>query len=87
MEEEEEYGDENDYIPFGAFFLNKLPIYAEYANLFESLPKWMMDKYVTPDYGIVDWATSNNITTDANTADAPILAAKAARRASVFFTE
>ncbi len=41
-----EQEEDKSYYPFGAFLLNKLPIYAEYAKLCDNLPQWMRDKYL-----------------------------------------
>ena len=59
---------DKDYIPWGAYLLNKLTVYTEEAdwqNLYKSLPEWMINKYMRPKFkGIDDWATSNKVLTD-----------------------
>ncbi len=50
-----------DYYPFGAFLLNKLPIYAEYAKLCDCLPKWMRERYLAYGKPRNCWATENGI--------------------------
>ncbi len=36
-----------EYIPYGSFLLNKLPIYTEWSKLLDMLPKSVHDKYLS----------------------------------------
>ena len=54
------------YVPFGAFSLNKLPIYVEYVNLCDNLPEWMRERYLRK-YKTECWAKSNGIAVDGKT--------------------
>jgi hypothetical protein len=42
----EDENSNDDYVSYGSFLLNKLPIYTEWSNLLEMLPKWMLEKYL-----------------------------------------
>ena len=46
----------NDYIPYGAYILKKLQIYAEWATLLDNLPDWMLEKYIRTNYEVSHWA-------------------------------
>lgn len=52
------------YYPFGAFLLNKLPLYLEYASLCEDIPDWMRRKYLLAYQHQDCWATIEGIVTD-----------------------
>ena len=56
----------NEYIPYGTFFLNKLPIFSEYAALCDALPQWMVEKYISnPSHKkVLCWATTQGIKID-----------------------
>ena len=55
---------ESPYYPFGAFLLNKIPIFTEYKELCERLPAWMKEKYLTGWEKRRCWATKNGIRVD-----------------------
>lgn len=50
-------------VPFAAFLLKKLGIYAEYRSLEENLPKWMRDKYIDSP-SLACWAEQTNQVVD-----------------------
>ena len=54
----------DSYYPFGTFLLNKLPIYAEYADLVKNLPEWMREKYLEPYERKQCWAEEAAIDLD-----------------------
>ena len=60
-----EDAEREEYVPWGAFLIRKLKVYSEWQNLYDSLPEWMMEKYMRPNFkGTQDWATANKILTD-----------------------
>ena len=49
--------EDDTYTPFAAFLLQKLGIYAEYADLTNNLPVWMIQKYLKDKNGVPNcWA-------------------------------
>ena len=46
MQLTEDANDTDDFVSYGSFLLNKLPIYTEWSNLLEMLPKPIIDKYL-----------------------------------------
>lgn len=51
-------------LPFAAFLLNKLPIYAEYSSLCDHLPSWVREKYLNHPSIKECWATQTGIEID-----------------------
>ena len=65
-----EDAEREEYVPWGAFLIRKLKVYSEWQNLYDSLPEWMMEKYMRPNFkGTQDWATANKILTDGKAGD------------------
>ena len=61
---EAEFPEKTDYLPFAAFLLNKLPIYAEYSGINDNLPKEVREKYLKKWAPKKCWATENGVKTD-----------------------
>ena len=56
LSEDENASDE--YVSYGSFLLNKLPIYAEWSKLLEMLPESMLQKYLGKrNVKVSNWAT------------------------------
>ncbi|TRY70644.1 hypothetical protein TCAL_05942 [Tigriopus californicus] len=61
---ESSYPTEKEPLPFAAFLLNKLPIYAEYSSICDHLPDWVRKKYLGHKSITGCWATQSGIEID-----------------------
>ncbi|XP_023324762.1 probable iron/ascorbate oxidoreductase DDB_G0283291 [Eurytemora carolleeae] len=55
-----------EFVPFAAFILKKLVIYAEYSGLYENLPDWIKERYLTPNHftKLSCWALDTDLIID-----------------------
>lgn len=61
----EDMNPNTEYIPYGSFLLNKLPIYTEWSKLLDMLPKSVHDKYLSQrKVKVSNWASRSGIEID-----------------------